>query len=244
MKQVDLFDSFGAPEVDEKSDPLAVLSELTGSCRECRLGQTTDRQNNGIAYTGSPSARIALLGDMPQVEGTMLSKRQPIAGEPMRELASWLAAVGIAEEDVFIINAVQCKTSKGRAKDVEIRQPFPEEVEVCFPGRALRVLQAMPNLEVVVTLGWTAAGALLGANPAPGPKSHEGQWFGTDYLPGVAVICFEHPREYDRDCDARQRGRMRQYLEFFQNEYVRSKTAKIRNILHECTEAWARTKAE
>jgi uracil-DNA glycosylase family 4 len=244
VKQVDLFFDSEPVAGVVKADPLEVLRELAAPCRECRLGQTTDKQNNGIVYEGSPHARIALVGDMPEVEGTMLSKRLPIAAESRRELSRWLDAVGIPEEDVVIINTVQCKTTKGRSKNDERRLPFPEEVDACFPNRTLRVLQAMPNLEVVLTMGWTSAGALLGRNPEPGPKSHEGQWFGTDYLPGVAVICFDHPREYGRDCEARKKGKLLQFLQFFQTEYLRPDTAKIMPILKRREAERARAKAE
>jgi uracil-DNA glycosylase family 4 len=231
MKQCDLFDFL--PDTPQgASDPLEILREISVNCKSCRLGQTTDKQNNGFSYSGNPAnARVAVIGDMPQVEGTMLSTRPPIAGEQFRELNSWLMAVGIPEEDVFLANVVQCKTTKSKAKDAEIRPPFPEEVDLCFPGRTLRVLQAMPKLEVVMTLGWVTAGAVLGRNPEPGVKSHEGQWFGTDLLPNVAIFCLDHPREYGRECEARKRGKLRQYLTFFQTEYARSSTSKIVKIL-------------
>jgi hypothetical protein len=47
----------------------------------------------------------------------------------------------------------------------------------------------------------------------------------------VAVFCLDHPREYGADVDARTRGRLRQHLEFFQSEYLRQSTAKIRKVL-------------
>jgi len=226
-----LFD-FDLEEVQgPKEDPIAVIHEISRNCKACRLGQSTDKQNTGFIFAGPTTARIAILGDMPQVQGTVLSKRLPLAGDFMQELGGWLEMLGVAQEDVFILNVMQCKTSKSKAKDAALRAPYNEEIDVCFPDRALRVMRALPDLEVVITLGWVAAAALLGRTPEPRLKSHEGAWFGTDYLPGVAVFCLDHPREYGKAADARKRGRLRQHLEFFQSEYLRPSTAKIRKVL-------------
>jgi uracil-DNA glycosylase family 4 len=225
--------------------PLIILQALKGNCRNCRLGVTSDKTNDGVTYAGNPNSRVAILGDMPEVSGTMLTKRLPIAGEPQGRLQGWLKAVGLQEEDIFFINVVQCKTSKGKAKNAEIRAPFNEEIDACFPFRALRVLQANTKLEVVITLGWTAAGALIGRVPEPRQKSHEGQWFGTDLLPGVAVFCLDHPREFcGSEVEARRVGRLRQYLNFFLSEYLDPRTSKIMQILKTRTEERTQTKAE
>ena len=182
VKQTNLFE--GILEVQTPvapQDPLTILQELKGNCKNCRLGVTSDKTNDGIIYAGNPNARVAIVGDMPEISGTMLTKRLPIAGEPQGRLQGWLKALDMHEEDIFFINVVQCKTSKGKAKDAEILAPFNEEIDACFPFRALRVLQANTKLEVVITLGWIAAGALIGRVPEPRQKSHEGQWFGTGY---------------------------------------------------------------
>jgi hypothetical protein len=68
----------------------------------------------------------------------------------------------------------------------------------------------------------------------PTTKSHEGQWFGTDYLPGVAVFCLNHPRDYDRKTDPRVLGKTLQYLRFLKTEAVSPQTAKILPILEAC----------
>jgi uracil-DNA glycosylase family 4 len=244
LVQTSLFDDYAAP-VEGPTDPLAILQELAGTCTSCRLGQTTDKTNEGVTYTGSPNARLAVLGDMPEVAGTLLSKRKPIAGEPLSVLKAWLGLAGLHEEDIFFINAVQCKTGKGKAKDQEVRDPFNEEIDACFPFRALRVLQAMPKLEVVMTLGWIAGACLVGRVPEPKQKSHEGQWFGTDLLPGVAVFCLDHPREFcGKEVDGRRIGKLKQEMEFFRAEYVNPETSKIMNILRLRQMQRAQTKSE
>jgi uracil-DNA glycosylase family 4 len=223
-------DLFGLlPETTDREEAESVLRSLHSNCKACRLGLTTDRQNEGIAWSGPTTAKLAFLGDQPDFEATQLPIRQPFAGEPRRELERWLRRMGVGTADVFCLNSVQCKTKRSPSKE-PAREPFKQESDVCFPQRALRVLKAMPNLEVVVTLGWVSAAALLGSKPKPRQKSHGGQWFGTDLLPGVAVFCLDHPRVYDLNCKPKQRGRLLQCLEFFETEYLRPETAKILEI--------------
>jgi uracil-DNA glycosylase family 4 len=213
----------------EKESPLHVLSAIAGSCAKCRLC-AFDRDNMGISYDGSTSSKVAFLGDLPEVEGSQHSIRRPIAGEARNALDKWIVTMGLEPDCVFIVNTVQCKTFKGRRKrNEEVRAPFAEEIDACFPDRALRVLQAMPKLEVVVACGMTAAAALLGRNPEPKVKSHEGQWFGTDYLPGVAVLVMDHPRDYGREADRNRAGKQTQICKYFRTEYT--ETGKIRDIL-------------
>jgi hypothetical protein len=103
----------------------------------------------------------------------------------------------------------------------------------------------MPKLEVVMTLGWVAAAAVIGRVPEPRQKSHEGQWFGTDLLPGVAIFCLDHPREFcGKEVEAKRLGKLKQYMEFFRAEYLAPETSKIMNILRLRQVQRARSKAE
>jgi len=78
------------------------------------------------------------------------------------------------------------------------RDPEIDEIIACFGPRCLRVLRAMPNLEVIMTLGWLPAGVLLGTNKdrdIPRSKTHQGQWFESSILPGIPIFCLSHPAE-------------------------------------------------
>ena len=119
----DLF-SF-SPEIVQgvKEDPLDVIRDISKTCLGCRLGQTTDKHNTGFCYSGPVTAKIAMLGDMPQVEGTVLSQRVPIAGDFMRELGGWLRMLGVPEEDAFVLNAVQCRPIRARRRTPNSGRP-------------------------------------------------------------------------------------------------------------------------
>jgi uracil-DNA glycosylase len=236
------------------ADTLSLVTQLQKPCAECRLGQLTDRQNNGFAYLGSLDASIAFLGDMPDIEGCSLTHRAPVAGRDLDELRRWWGAINnmsagarlytgqgetpcpdIAFENLLVLNVVQCKTMKGKVAKDAIRSPYPEEIDRCFPFRALPVLKSMRNLKCVITLGWTAAAALLGRAPEPKPRSHEGCWFGTELLPGVAVFCLDHVREYEsvgmQKVDPKKIGRLMQHLNYLHNELINPSSQKVLKCL-------------
>lgn len=217
----DLGDLFGFDEEPvEKEDVFAVIRSLTAApCRDCPLGLLTP-SNPGFLWRGNPNAAIAILGDMPSAAD--MSARKPFVGEQGLELAKWLRLAELKDADVFITSIVQCKTqiqhSKKADKDGEPRTPHrDQESGVCFPSRALRVLKALPNLEVVILLGLFAAKIVLGGDPQV--KSHCGFWFGSDILPGKAIFVLQHPRDFDEKTGEEKRGRLKQMFKFFRIEY-------------------------
>jgi uracil-DNA glycosylase len=237
---IDLFGDLSSPEGTTVGDPFTILQSLAGTCRDCRLGQTADRSNTGFVIQGPVKAEVAILGDAPDYAGTTTPQRLPLAGDSLYTLRNWLKKLdqisaekkypcrSLEEEDILFLNTVQCRTQK--TKKEAFREPHPDEIRTCFARRALPFLQSLPNLRVLITLGMPAAAAILGSDPEPSVKSHEGAWFGTDYLPRVAVFCLSHPREFDEETEARRLGRLQQCLKFFHSEYVDDSTAKILEI--------------
>jgi hypothetical protein len=57
-------------------------------------------------------------------------------------------------------------------------------------------------------------------------KMHQGRWFGSDLLLGKVVFGMPHPRDFDRTTSPAKRGKLRQHLQYFHNEYYGKKTAK------------------
>jgi uracil-DNA glycosylase family 4 len=146
----------------------------------------------------------------------------PLVGRSGQEFERWMKLIGInVRTELWISNVIQCQPQKG-IKDGKPAQDHPksDEIVACFGPRSMRVLQAMPNLEVVITMGWVAAKALLGGEP--GIKTHEGQWFESSLLPGKAIFCLVHPsyvlRQKDVNPDAA--GPTERCLEFFKYEYL------------------------
>lgn len=227
MNQLGLDSLFESDEAPVQESPIAVMQRLTASpCSSCRLG--LDSPNNpGFIWKGNPDAHIAVVGDVPSPAD--MSTRRSFADEVGNVLSDWVELAGIATEDVFYTYLVQCKTpfvkSKIEKKNDTQRTPHPDtEVAVCFPSRCNTVLRSMPNLEIVWALGLNVMATVLGGNPQV--KSHQGFWFGTDLLPGVAVYGLPHPRDFDRTTSEIKKGRLKQLLLYFKNEYYGKKTSK------------------
>lgn len=230
MIQVGLESLFGCDEV-EREDPISVMQQLTArSCLNCRLGADSP-QNPGFIWKGNPNGHIAVIGDVPSPAD--MSTRRSFADEEGNKLNDWLELAGVPVDDTFFTYIVQCKTpfmeSKLAAKNGKQRPPHKEaETAHCFTARCLRVLKAMPNLEVGLVLGLTVMDTVLGGDPQI--KSHQGSWFGVDLLPGVAIYGLPHPRDFDKTTSELKKGRLKQHLLYFKNEYYGKKTGKGKEI--------------
>lgn len=177
---------------DEKEDVLPVIQSLSHSCFDCRLGHLqSTKTNRGVIWRGNPSAAIALVSIMPGPHEMQSGK--PLTGKSGQLSDEWFQYLKLdTNKDMFVTNVVQCKppdVEKGKEKSQ--RDPEIDELAICFPSRCLRILRAMPNLEVIITLGWLAAKCLLGGEPKE--ASHMGHWYSTSLLPGKVVYCLPHP---------------------------------------------------
>lgn len=179
---------------DEVEDINAVISSLSHPCYDCRLGHCQGpKQNRGFIWRGNPKAEIALVSIMPGKNEMETGK--PLTGKSGQLSDKWFKYIKLdTNTDMFVTNVVQCKPPDVMKKDDDKegqREPELDEMAACFPARCLRVLRAMPNLEVVVTLGWLAAKCLLGGSPTE--VTHMGHWYTTSLLPNKAVYCLSHP---------------------------------------------------
>src|ERR1022692_2209303 len=92
------------------------------------------------------------IGDAPSDSET--EKGVPFVGMTGKEFEAWMAYIGVdTQKHAFITNITQCMPPKtpinGR---LQVRDPAKDEINACFGPRCLRVLRAMPNLEVVIVL--------------------------------------------------------------------------------------------
>lgn len=220
---------FGEPEEAEKEEATAVLGALAGGpCRDCRLGLEIP-DNPGFLWSGSLEAHVVVVGDMPSAGD--LSVRRAFADEAGNELREWLRLAGVSEKDVLATSLVQCPTpATGRLVTVKAawkgdedrsyrsqRAPQEGELARCFEPRCLRLIRSLPQAEVVWLLGLLTMGAFLGGEPKV--KAYQGRWFGSDLLPGKALFCLPHPRDFNSTTSSSKRGRLRQHLTYFRNEY-------------------------
>lgn len=214
--------------IEEKEDVKEVMRDLSRTCSSCRLS-TLHPENRGIIWKGSVEARIAIIGEAPG--NSEQEKGIPFIGPAGQEFDRWAKIMSIdTHSDCFITNCVQCMPQRIKVDDRWSQEaPDSKEVSICFPNRALRILKAMPNLEVIVTLGWVAASAILGEKAST--KGHEAQWFTSSLIPSVPILCLIHPAALLRDPSIEKTKAAENHLLSFKREYVTSK--KILRIVKE-----------
>lgn len=225
-----LFDVLDEP--GEKQDVKAIIKSLMPHCTNCRLGFLPANINSkGFFIQGNPDARVAVLADYPYPIDLLLNKF--LSNEGTEEFQKWILSTSLKPSDLCYLYLVQCRTpeapANGRSSRKTYKPPEQDEISKCFSERTLKVLREMPNLEVVLSLGPLVTKTLISGEVTK--KSHEGLWFGSDLLPGVAIYCLPHPRDVANSDTSNQRGRALQLMEFFKNEYLNS--GKILGILKE-----------
>jgi uracil-DNA glycosylase len=210
-----------APEVRESvADVVRELREKA-PCQNCRLS-LLHPNNRGVMYRGNPDAKIAVLDIAPR--SSEMSQGSPLVGKAGQEFEKWMRYLNIVTKtDIFVSQIVQCQPPQRKDKDGKSsqRMPLPDEIGQCWYPRTLRMIQAMPNLECVITLGFSAAKAMLGGDPIS--KSHEGRWFVSSLLPGIPVFCLDHPEESLAKPTPEKKGKTKVILDCFRREYLITK---------------------
>lgn len=213
-----------------KEDPRVVIKELSKTCNECRLSYLHP-DNRGLILRGNPDGNVAVIGEAPG--DTETERGQPLVGVSGREWDKWARFINLDQNRCLLTNVVQCQPGKQRVDGrLSQKPPDKDEIKACFGSRTLRVLTAMPNLEVVITLGWVAAKTILGGEPKG--NTHEGRWFTTSILPNIAVFCMVHPAYLLREPSPEKTGRVEQNLLLFKREYLDSN--KILDLMKEISE--------
>ena len=209
----------------EKEDPKQVMQELCVNCQDCRLG-LLHPSNRGMIYRGNIDAKIAVIGIAPG--DTETEKGVAMIGASGKLFEKWMKYINIdTRTQIFVNNIVQCQPEKKEIGGIfKQRNPDRDEINACFGPRCLRILRAMPNLEVVITLGWLPAKMFLGTKEGidtPKSKTHEGQWFESSLLPGVAIFCLSHPAELLYNESDNKEMTIQNFLDCFRREYVNTK---------------------
>lgn len=200
-----------------KEDIADVLKSLTVNCTACRLS-LLHPHNRGLLVRGKPTAKIGILAEAPGDKET--EQGMPLVGASGREWDRWAKSAGLdTNKDCFATNVIQCQPHKSLKEDrMQQDAPDKDEIKACWIPRGLRVLKAMPNLEVVITMGWVAAKALLGGEPKQ--KTHEGNWYETTALPGIPIFCLPHPAGILREPSPEKDARVVECMKAFKREYI------------------------
>jgi uracil-DNA glycosylase len=118
------------------------------TCTRCRLSQGRTQVVYGV---GDPNADLMFIGEAPGFHED--KQGEPFVGAAGQLLNQLLTEIGIAREDVYINNTVNCRPPGNR-------DPLPDELEACKPWLDERV--ALIDPAVVVTLGNWATRYILG----------------------------------------------------------------------------------
>lgn len=166
------------------------LSAAAAGCRDCPLWRGTTQTVFG---EGSAGAQIMLVGEQP-------GDREDIQGRPFVGPAGGLldralAEAGIDRSETYMTNVVKHFKYRLRGKRRIHQRPDSEEISICrqWLDAELQVLRP----RVLVCLGATAAGALLGGRPSI--QRDRGRPLPSDLAPVVMLTA--HP-----SAALRQRG--------------------------------------
>jgi DNA polymerase len=140
---------------------LPVLAHEVAACTKCALSKS---RTNTVFSRGNPEAALCFVGEAPGADED--AQGVPFVGRAGQLLDKMIAAMGLSpERDVYVCNILKCRPPDNR-------RPTPDETEACFPY--LHEQLALVRPKVIVTLGNTAAGALL--NTKLGITKLRGQW--------------------------------------------------------------------
>jgi uracil-DNA glycosylase len=135
---------------------LEALREAAAGCRGCDLYVTGTQTVFG---EGSRQSQVMFVGEQPGDQEDRAG--QPFVGPAGRVLDEALEEVGIDRSTVYVTNAVKHFKWLARGKRRIHSKPNAREIRACRPWLSSELEEVKPR--VLVTLGATAAQALLGA---------------------------------------------------------------------------------
>jgi len=161
-----------------QASSLAELEALVAAFEGCALKRTA----KSLCFArGNQKARIMLIGEAPGRDEDLQGK--PFLGRAGQLLDRMLAAIGLAESQVYITNTIYWRPPGNRT-------PTPQEVEACAPFLARQIELLSPD--VLVLLGGAAAKSILGTSE--GIMRLRGKWL-TYQCAGrsIATLATLHP---------------------------------------------------
>jgi DNA polymerase len=137
------------------------LAAAAPACRGCELWAPATQV---VFSTGSPTARLVLVGEQP---GDREDREgEPFVGPAGRILDEALGEAGIARDDVYLTNAVKHFRFVERGPRRIHKTPAVAHIRACLPWLTAELAAVRPR--VVVALGATAARAVLGRDVTVG----------------------------------------------------------------------------
>ena len=172
------------------------------ACRRCELWE---HATQGVPGEGPPGATIVLVGEQPGDEEDLTGR--PFVGPAGRLLRELLREAGIDPVSVFITNAVKHFHYDFRGQRRLHKTPLQRHIAACHAWLEAELARASP--QVIVTLGATALGAVLGRKLAIATARTQAL---SSPLGGVPLIATYHPSAVLRVPDASARAELRATL--------------------------------
>ena len=188
------------PAATKSASPrkLNALRKQAAGCRRCDLWK---RGTQTVFGEGPTSARVMLVGEQPGDQEDLAG--EPFVGPAGQLLRESLIAAGLDPAEVYLTNAVKHFKWEPRGKRRIHEKPNREEVLACRMWLNEEIEAVKPQM--IVALGATAAGTLLGS--AAKVTRDRGKFFESTLAPMVTLTV--HPSSILRtpDSAARQLAR-------------------------------------
>lgn len=158
------------------------LDQAVQACHRCPLWRDATQ---GVCGEGPRQARLMIVGEQPGDQEDLTGR--PFVGPAGQVLDAALEQAGIDRDDVFVTNAVKHFKHEPRGKRRLHRTPVASEVSACRWW--LNAERRLVKPEVVVTLGGTAALAVLGRKATVTKERGRGP----DLADGARTVLTVHP---------------------------------------------------
>ena len=159
------------------------LQELYNECINCRKCSLFETRTNVVFGSGNHNADIMFIGEAPGQNED--EQGLPFVGRSGKLLDTYLEAIGLSRDDIYIANIIKCRPPKNR-------DPKPEEEEACIGY--LRSQVSLINPKIIVCLGRIAAFKII--KPDFKITTEHGKWFKKSSFLICAVY---HPSAILRD---------------------------------------------
>ena len=165
------------PLVGDDLAALNTLDEIAERIRTTHCCGLCPTRTNAVPGDGNPNARLVLVGEGPGA--TEDAQGKPFVGQAGNLLNGILEAIEVPRDSVYITNIVKCRPPQNR-------KPLPDEIAACIPylHRQLEIIRP----KVILTLGSTAAEAMLGVRKSLGELRNKVHTYN-----GIPLVVTYHP---------------------------------------------------
>lgn len=118
------------------------LEEIANQIKICQKCPLSKNRTKAVPGEGNPQAELMFIGEGPGQQEDLQGR--PFVGAAGKLLEEMLNSIKLKKEDVFITNVVKCRPPGNR-------DPFPDEIETCWPYLVEQIKIIKPKL--IVTLG-------------------------------------------------------------------------------------------